>query len=284
MADVRIAILLLPIMATTGCWGRAIGASPDAGHAPDAGTGTGKTDAAVPEFAFEVPKGMRPIDPDLYPALKDLQPYFKEKGLKPFFMDILETTVAEYRECVQAHRCTLPRKRNRAGPGYPWEACNYYEKGREQHAIDCVDYWQARNYCEFRHKRLPTPAEWDFAAGFMGQQDYPWGNEPLGPKDVCWMRTRKQGTCRVGTHPKDRSPFGILDMAGNALEWVVNEDECLDPDFGDAGVRGRYWEYKPSVVYPVSFFRSLNFKQGDELQDVGPSWGGIRCADVSPPP
>jgi formylglycine-generating enzyme required for sulfatase activity len=278
MADVRPAVLAFLGLAIAGCWGQAVGASGATGRAADAGTGRDKADAAVYEFPFEVPKGMRPIDPELYPAMKDLRPFFKDKGLQPFFMDVLETTVAEYRECVRARRCTLPNKRNRCSPDYPWEECNYYQKGREHHPIDCVDYWQARNYCEFRHKRLPTPAEWDFAAGFSDRRGYPWGNEPLGPKDVCWMRTRKQGTCRVGTHPKDVSPFGILDMAGNAIEWVAEPAEWIDPDIYDAGLRGRDWEYKPSAVWPVLFFRGLVFKKGED------TWAGIRCADVNPPP
>jgi formylglycine-generating enzyme required for sulfatase activity len=199
-----------------------------------------------------------------------------------FCMDILETTVGDYRECVKARRCTLPKKKNFSLSedrlsSWVSSNCNYYQNGRERDAIDCVSFWQAKDYCEFRRKRLPTQNEWERAAGREDGRPIPWSNEQFRRYDVCWQRTPSQGTCVVGSHPKDVSPYGIKDMAGNAPEWAYEEQ-------GDGPIRfvstyGMRWSFGPGWLYwgDFSLFASSKGHSTDTDGEAYEPWAGIRC-------
>lgn len=130
-----------------------------------------------------------------------------------FDIDLLEVSVAQYKACVDARRCVIPMADGQ---------CNWGKDGRQHHPINCVDWAQSKTYCEWAGRRLPTEAEWEFAAVGQTGWEYPWGNEHPDKKHHCSRTQYPAQTCPGGTAMDGRSRFGVLDMFGNVAEWTAD--------------------------------------------------------------
>ena len=130
-----------------------------------------------------------------------------------FQIDRTEVTVAAYARCVAAGACKP------AGTG---RHCNARESDRGKHPINCVSQEQAKAYCAWRGKRLPTDEEWEKAARGTRGRKAPWA----GDGDVCQRAVvvgrgcKRRGTLPVGSLPRGASPYGAVDMLGNVWEWT----------------------------------------------------------------
>lgn len=127
-----------------------------------------------------------------------------------FWIDKHEVTAADYQACVAAGACAP------AGQG---ANCNAPLADRAQHPINCVDWAQASAYCTWAGKRLPTEAEWEKAARGEDQRRYPWG-DARPDRERLNFNNNVGATEPIGSHPSGSSPYGVLDLAGNVLEWT----------------------------------------------------------------
>ncbi len=99
--------------------------------------------------------------------------------------------------------------------------CSDYSSEPDQ-PRNCVSWFDARDHCETRSARLPTEAEWEYAARGPGSPAYPWGNVYDAGRviDVDDPTYGSIGTAPVGIRALGASWVGAMDMSGNVLEWV----------------------------------------------------------------
>ena len=120
-----------------------------------------------------------------------------------------EVTVGQYRACVDAGECSTAGLTK-------YGSCNWGKSGRDDHPMNCVDWDQASAYARWVGGRLPTEAEWEYAA--KGGQSYEYaGSNDAG--EVAWTSENSGGT----THAvcgKKRNGYGLCDMSGNVWEWT----------------------------------------------------------------
>lgn len=133
-----------------------------------------------------------------------------------------EVTVAQYGECVSAGACTEPSTSN--------SICNWEESGYEDHPVNCVSGHQAASFCEWAGGRLPSEAEWEYAARSGGQEiTYPWGDEEATCDYAVMDDNTHSGGCDTGrtwsvcSKTAGNTSQGLCDMVGNVWEWVEDE-------------------------------------------------------------
>lgn len=202
-------------------------------------------------------------------GLDNAQPPHKVR-ISTFCLDIHETTARAYDTCVASGNCLKPpfnvdypgvteAMRNALSP-----LCNSRRQGAEDHPVNCVDWPMAQNFCSSPGgrlpeggARLPTEAEWEYAARGSSQRAFPWGDDPPSPERVnacgtecaAWLEKHLAQattsmfdagdafpfTAPVGSFAAGRSAFGVMDLAGNVWEWTLDwfgpysGDEAVDP-------------------------------------------------------
>jgi serine/threonine-protein kinase len=139
--------------------------------------------------------------------------------LDEFWIDRTPVTQAQFRAFVEATGY-LPR-----GDWQDWA-----RPGTEEHPAVGVTWEDARAYCRWADKELPTEEQWEKAARGTDGRSYPWGEEwdprrchhgQSRPAGMAAFRDGR-GTCPVGLYPAGASPWGCLDMAGNVWEWTAS--------------------------------------------------------------
>jgi formylglycine-generating enzyme required for sulfatase activity len=138
--------------------------------------------------------------------------------ISAFEIDRFEITVGQFREFIN----TIQRKTAADEANEPitrtWKVDDTPD--RWEHPVRFVSWWDADAYCRWKGGRLPTEAEWEYAARGTDGRLYPWGN------DFDASLVPAGDTSPVGFYSKDVSPFGVYDMSGNVWEWT---NDWFDP-------------------------------------------------------
>lgn len=130
-----------------------------------------------------------------------------EVFLDAFYIDITEVSSDQYENYRQAQ---MQEKKRVAAPTRT--------AADPQEPVLGINWGEAQMYAHWAGKELPTEAQWEKAARGPTGFNFPWGNGRY-----LWHKPRTQGQIeKVGVYQGDRSPYGVLDLAGNAREW------CLD--------------------------------------------------------
>ncbi|MBN1812622.1 MAG: SUMF1/EgtB/PvdO family nonheme iron enzyme [Anaerolineae bacterium] len=177
-------------------------------------------------------------------------------ALSGFWIDQTEVTNEQYQRCVKTRACEEP-----AGWG-----------DRELNAPDqpvvYISWFDAKAYCEWAGARMPTDAEWEYAARGPESWVFPWGDKFDGARlNYCDARCESSyadgtfddgyaSTAPVGGYSAGASWCGALDMAGNVWEWVVD------------WYAGDYYTYSPAQNPTGPFSGRYRVLRGGSRSDV----------------
>jgi len=209
-----------------------------------------------------------------------------------FWIDRSEVTNAQYQRCVEAGACSPPKKE-----GSFTRESYYADPDYSEYPVIWVTWQQAVDYARWVGARLPTEAEWEYAARGPDSGLFPWGDEfdgtrlnycaaecALGPEDPD-ISDGYSDTAPVGSYPSGASWCGALDLAGNVREWVadwyglysdVAQTDAGGPATGEARIaKGGSWLDRPDDV------RSAN--RGANAAEYCEHKVGFRCASSAPP-
>lgn len=249
-------------------------------------------DLANRDLAFAVPSGMAWIeggtflmgndaedDPD---ANSNEAPKHMET-VKSFFLDQTEVTVKAYAEFLQ--RCGAACLGDMGSDLLPGTGgtCNWTEAGRDNHPINCVTQTAASAYCQWANKkRLPTEAEWEYAARGAVRSKYPWGS--ARPDDqLCWSgKQPRSGTCEVGQYAATlqgsmelRGLRGVFDLAGNVWEWTSTQYCSRSNGTGNCDSR---YVVRGGSFYLFELPQTVRAAYRNSSDATNRSFFGFRCA------
>lgn len=165
--------------------------------------------------------------------IRDAKPR-RRVAVKSFEMAKTEVTFKQYRACVEAGACTRQR-----------DSTPKEDLSRDDHPVIFVDWAQAKAFSQWVGGRLPSEAEWEFAARSAGKdRAYPWGDEAA----TCERAVLNEGSDSCGqkygmswpvcSRPAGNTDQSLCDMAGNVWEWV---EDWYHPDYQEAPESGDAW-------------------------------------------
>lgn len=216
----------------------------------------------------------------------------REVDLKDYYMDVYEVTEERFGRFLQESKW-------RESPDVNWNAGALKVLSKEEHKARLKKQlpWSgagpadAKAYCRFYGKRLPTDQEWENAARGTDGRDYPWGDEdPTSEHANFKVSDSMQSALKpVGSFKKGISPYGMYDMAGNVAEVVMSTGprDSEEPEDGRIFLRGGskddtkeellVWKHK---WWPWAWWTMRGVSPYDQMyKEIVP---GFRCA-ADPP-
>lgn len=161
-----------------------------------------------------------------------------EVTIKTFEMAKTLVTVEQYGECVVKGKCRTPGMRR--------EPCNWGKKDRQHHPVNCINLKDATDFAKFKAARLPSEAEYEYAATSRGKYKfYPWGEDRATCDRVVFREDKGVPGCGHGStmpvcsKPLGNTEQGLCDMIGNV--WEIVPDAWHESYVG-APTDGSVWE------------------------------------------
>ena len=193
--------------------------------------------------------------------------------LDAFFIDETEVSNAMYAICVKAGECQPPS-----------QTSYFSDPTVANHPVFWVSWSDAKDYCAWAGRQLPTEAQWEKAARGAEGHTYSWG-EGIDRSLANYGGTVNR-TTPVDSYPSGASPFGALNMAGNVWEWVA---DWFDP---------KYYSYSPAsnptgpdrgdhrVKRGGAWYSDAQSVRAANRDHIGPTYQakniGFRCATINP--
>jgi serine/threonine protein kinase/formylglycine-generating enzyme required for sulfatase activity len=155
-------------------------------------------------------------------------------NLPAYYIDKFEVTNAQYKAFCEATQ--------RPTPTLTTSHKEFFETLPNMPVIG-VSWEDAAAYAAWANKRLPTEEEWEKAASWdpvaQRKRQWPWGNKPDAElANVDAPKKPTKGPHEIGKYPRGASAYGVMDMAGNASEWVdafyqpYSGNQIANQDFG----------------------------------------------------
>ena len=179
-----------------------------------------------------------------------------------------EITLGQFKQCVSDSACSVNNMKTKADNDH----CNWGYSDRDDHPMNCVDWYGAQEFCAWIGGRLPTAEEWYAEASNGGKWNWPWGATPdVSCSHAVWgdgSNTKgcgKDGTWPVCSKTQGNSVNGLCDMCGNVWEWT-----STDYDLKNKVLRGGSWD----LDKPDQLRSSQQRRYGPDFQVP---YFGIRC-------
>jgi sulfatase modifying factor 1 len=227
--------------------------------------------------------------------------------LSPFALDVEEMTVGQARALVKGSGLFPPAVGDFSNFDSQSGPCTYLgadDASHDAYPINCIDWPNARAACMLLGKRLPTEAEWEYAAGNLDQKTrYPWGSDTDFCEHAILARGRpsqeqESHDCLVnidgvisapgpvpGGDPADVTELGVRDLGGNVAEWLQDfsgpydgpcwngasllvDPVCAMASYGQHSLRGGSWSL--SSIGATTTLRDAALNGGIDI--------GVRCA------
>lgn len=186
---------------------------------------------------FHCPRNMVAIESATATLGSIDNPEFAEKTvtIPSFYIDMYEVSQKDFAQFVLSH--AYQDDANWSEAGNQWRKAqkdttkpeNWTQPtiAEENLPITNITFYEAEAYAHWCGKRLPTSEEWEYASRGTDKRIYPWGNELAPERNVYYANYRQLPNDKDGFHAlapvdaflKDRSPFGVIGMAGNIAEW-----------------------------------------------------------------